>query len=114
MLNLRTLAIAAGFSFATVAMAHADDVTGSWKLSIGVNDAPCTLSIVAGPAVNAGDATPSNDCGDGLANIAHWKDTGRGLQLYSANNELIAWLNPKAGALVGHRLSDGKEIALNR
>ena len=115
MTNLRSLILAAGFSFATIAMAHADDtVTGAWKLSIGVNDAPCTLSLVAGSVGNAGDATPSSDCGDGLANIAHWKATGRGVQLFSASDELIAWLNPKADALVGKRLSDGKQIALNR
>jgi type 1 fimbria pilin len=115
MTNLRSLILAAGFSFATIAMAHADDaVTGVWKLSIGVNDAPCTLNLVAGTAVNAGDATPSSDCGDGLSNITPGKATGRGVQLYSASDELIAWLNPKEEAYVGKRLSDGKLIALNR
>jgi hypothetical protein len=113
--NLRSLLLAAGVSFATVALAHADStVTGTWKLSIGVNDAPCTLNLVAGPTGTAGDATPSSDCGDGLPSITHWKATGRGIQLYSGSDELIAWLNPKADAYVGKRISDGKELALNR
>jgi len=115
MSNLRSLALAAVLSLGTSALAHADGtVTGSWKLSIGVDDAPCTLNLVAGPTATAGDATPSSDCTEGLAAIAHWKASGRGIQLYSANDELVAWLNPKADAYVGNRLSDGRKIALNR
>lgn len=116
MINLRSLTLAAGLSFATVALAHADGtVTGAWKLSIGVNDAPCTLNFVADDTGTAGAANPSSDCdADGLANITHWKATGRGIQLYSSSDELVAWLNPKADAYVGNRLSDGKKLALNR
>jgi hypothetical protein len=115
MTNLRSLILAAGFSFATVAAAHADPaVTGTWKLSIGVNDAPCTINLVADATGTAGDAAPAGDCGDGLTNITHWKATGRGLQPYSGSDELVAWLNPKADAYVGSRVSDGRKLALNR
>jgi len=115
MITVRSLALAAGLSFAAAGAAHADGaVTGTWKLSIGVNDAPCTLNLVADDSGTAGQAAPSADCGDGLANITHWKATGRGIQLYSASDELVAWLNPKADTFVGNRLSDGKKLALNR
>jgi Protease inhibitor Inh len=115
MTNLRSLALAAGLSFASVALAHADGaVTGTWKLTVGSYDAPCTLNIVADSTGTAGTATPSSDCGSSLADITHWKLAGRGLQLLSPGGEIVAWLNPKADAYVGDRVSDGRKLALNR
>jgi hypothetical protein len=115
MTKLRTFALAAALSFASVAMAHADSaVTGAWKLSIGTNDAPCTLTFTTDAVGNAGPATPAGDCGNGLASISHWKAVGSTLQLYSSSDELVAWLKPKGDAFAGSRISDGRQLALNR
>jgi hypothetical protein len=115
MTKLRTLTLAAALSFATAAMAHADGtVTGAWKLSIGTNDAPCTLTFTADEVGTAGPAVPSSDCENGLASISHWKAVGSTLQLYSANDELVAWLKPKGDMYAGSRTSDGRQLALNR
>jgi len=115
MTKLRTLTLAAALSFASVAMANADGtVTGAWKLSIGTNDAPCTLTFTADAVGSAGPAAPSSDCQNGLAVITHWKSVGPTLQLYSGNDELVAWLKPKGDAYAGSRISDGRQLALNR
>jgi hypothetical protein len=114
MTKLRTLTLAAALSFASVAIAHADGVTGAWKLSIGTNDAPCTLTFTADAVGNAGPAAPSGDCQNGLASISHWKAVGSTLQLYSGSDELVAWLKPKGDAYAGSRISDGRQLALNR
>ncbi len=115
MTKLRTLALAATLSFASVAIAHADGaVTGAWKLSIGTNDAPCTLTLTADANGNAGTATPSSDCQNGLASIANWKSVGPKLELLSPGGELIAWLRPKGDAYAGNNVSDGRQVALNR
>jgi Protease inhibitor Inh len=115
MLNLRSLSLAAALSFASVAMAHADGtVTGAWKLSIGTNDAPCSLTFTADAVGNAGTAVPAGDCQNGLASISHWKAVGPTLQLYSSSDELVAWLKPKGDAYAGSRISDGRQLALNR
>jgi hypothetical protein len=115
MTKLRTLTLAAALSFASVAMAHADGaVTGTWKLSIGTNDAPCTLTLTADEVGTAGSATPSSDCNYGLASISHWKAVGSTLQLYTPSDELVAWLKPKGDAYAGSRISDGRQLALNR
>ena len=115
MTKLRTLILAAGLSFASAAMAHADGtVTGAWKLSIGTNDAPCTLTFTADTVGNAGPAVPSSDCENGLASISHWKAVGPTLQLYSSSDELVAWPKPKGDAYAGSRISDGRQLALNR
>jgi hypothetical protein len=114
MTKLRTLTLAAALSFASVAMAHADGaVTGTWKL-IGTNDAPCTLTLSADQVGTAGAATPSSDCNYGLASISHWKAVGSTLQLYSSSDELVAWLKPKGDTYAGSRISDGRQLALNR
>jgi hypothetical protein len=115
MTSLRSLVLAAGFSLASVALAHADgSVAGTWKLSVGSYDAPCTLNLVADSTGAAGTATPSSDCDASLSDITHWTATGRGLKLLSSNDVIVAWLNPKDGAYVGDRVSDGRKLALNR
>jgi hypothetical protein len=115
MIKFHTLALAAALSFASAAMANADGtVTGAWKLSIGTNDAPCTLTFTADAVGNAGPAVPAGDCQNGLALISHWKAVGPTLQLYSSSDELVAWLKPKGDAYAGSRISDGRQLALNR
>ncbi|MGD0142872.1 MAG: AprI/Inh family metalloprotease inhibitor [Rhizomicrobium sp.] len=115
MTKLHTLAFATALSFASVSMAHADGaVTGAWKLSIGTNDAPCTLTLTADEAGTAGLAAPSSDCQSGLASISHWKTVGSSLQLYSASDSLVAWLKPKGDAYEGSQTVDGRKLALNR
>ena len=113
--HIRSLVLAAGLSFASVALAHADSaVTGTWKLSVGSYDAPCTLNLVADSSGTSGTATPSSDCDASLSNISHWSASARGLKLFTGTDVIVAWLNPKDGAYVGDRVSDGRKLALNR
>jgi|HubBroStandDraft_6_1064221.scaffolds.fasta_scaffold90894_3 hypothetical protein len=110
MTKISSLALGAALALSTVAFAHADPaVTGTWKLTVGVNDAPCTLTLA-----EAGIATPSADCGSGLASIGYWKSVGPSLQLYAPGGELVAWLKPKGEAYAGTRTSDGRRVELDR
>lgn len=109
MTKLNSLALGAMLALSTVALAHADPaVTGAWKVSVGLNDAPCTLNLA-----DAGAASTS-DCDAGVASINHWKAVGSSLQLYSPNGELVAWLKPKGDTYTGSRISDGRKIELDR
>ncbi len=116
MTKLSALAVGALVAFSTVALARAEEpVTGVWKLSVGENDAPCTLTLASDPAIaTAGIATPSSDCGGGLNAIGRWKDTPSGLQLYSPSGDIVALLKEKNGAYQGSRFSDGRKLALDR
>lgn len=110
MTKVNSLTLGAALALSTVALAHADPaVTGNWKMSVGVNDAPCTLTLADAGAVNA-----NSDCDTGLATISHWKTVGASLQLYSPSGELVAWLKPKGDSFTGTRIADGRKIALDR
>lgn len=110
MTKISSLTLGAVLALSTVALAHADPaVTGTWKVSVGVNDAPCTLTLA-----DAGDATPSADCGNGLSSIGHWKSVGSSIQLFAPGGELIAWVKPKGDAYTGTRTSDGRRVELDR
>jgi len=110
MTKISSLALGAALALSTVAFAHADPaVTGTWKFTVGVNDAPCTLTLA-----EAGNATPSADCGSGLSSIGYWKSVGPSLQLYAPGGELVAWLKPKGEAYAGTRTSDGRRVELDR
>jgi Protease inhibitor Inh len=116
MTRLSALAVGALVAFSTVALARADEaVTGVWKLSVGENDAPCTLTLASDTAMDSsGVATPSGDCAGGLNEIGRWKSTNSGLQLFSPSGDMVAWLKAKDGAYEGSRLSDGRKLALDR
>jgi hypothetical protein len=116
MTKISAASIGALLALSTVALAHAGEpVTGLWKLSIGVNDDPCTLSLAADPASStAGMVTPSTDCAGGLNAIGRWKETSTGLQLLSPSGDMVAWLKAKNGSYQGSRLSDGQKLALDR
>ena len=116
MTKISALALGALLALSTVALAHADGaVTGTWKLSVGANDAPCTLTLTAEEAANtAGTVTQGADCQAGLSTIGHWKAVGGGLQLYSASGDLVAMLKSKGDSYQGSRVSDGRKVALDR
>ncbi len=110
MMRIRSFALGAVLALSTVVLAHADPaVTGTWKLSVGANDAPCSLTLA-----NAGDASTSADCSSGLTSIGHWKSVGSSLQLYSSGGELVAWLKPKGDTFTGTRIADGRKLVLDR
>lgn len=110
MTKLSSLALGAALALSTVALAHADPaVTGTWKLSVGVNDAPCTLTLA-----DSGSASPSSDCDRSLSSIGYWKTVGPSLELYAPGGELVAWLKPKGDSFAGSRTSDGRRVALDR
>ena len=114
MSRLSSVAFGAAVALLTIGLAYADPViTGSWKLSVGVNDDPCIVTLATDPGSdNAGTARSAGDC-NGVA-FEHWKSVGDRLQLQQSNGTLIAWLHAKNGAFEGKRVSDGKAVALNR
>lgn len=112
MTKLSSLLLGAAVAFATIGLAQADaQVAGTWKLSTGAADAPCTVTLAADAnLVNAGTATSAGDCNG--TEVAHWKTVGPSLQLLSGNGELVAWLKPQGDTYQGARTSDGRKIAL--
>ena len=115
MSKMSSFAVGAAVAFASIALAHADPaVTGAWKLSVGVNDDPCVVTLAAQPgtADTAGTASATGDC-NGVA-FQQWKLTGSKLQLEQNNGTLVAYLRPSGAAFEGKRVSDGKTVALNR
>jgi hypothetical protein len=112
MTKLTALALGAGIALASISLAHADPVTGAWKLSVGVNDDPCTITLTADGATDGGNTTSAGDCNG--VNVAHYQANATGLKLLAGNGELVAWLKPKDGAYEGKRISDGRQVALNR
>lgn len=111
--KLSSLTLGAALAFATIGLAHADSqVTGAWKLSTGVADAPCVVTFTADvDSTTAGTAAATGDCNG--TNVGHWKTVGPSLQLLSANGELVAWLKPKGDTYEGTRVSDGRKVALS-
>ena len=115
MTKLTSLALGAGLALASISFAHADEaVSGAWKLTVGINDAPCTLTLTPDSSGAAGSVSSGADCPSGLNTIQTWKTSGSGIQLYAGTGDLIAWLKPQGGAFVGTRFADGKKLALNR
>ena len=114
MSKFSSLAVGAAVALASITLAHADPaVTGSWKLSVGVNDDPCVVTLAADQGNDsAGNATATGDC-NGVT-FEHWKTIGDRLQLQQANGTLVAFLHAKDGGFEGKRVSDGKLVALNR
>jgi len=112
MTKLSSLLLGAAVAFATIGQAQADaQVAGTWKLSTGAADAPCTVTLSADASLtNAGTATSAGDCNG--TEVAHWKTVGPSLQLLSGNGELVAWLKPQGDTYQGSRTSDGRKIAL--
>jgi hypothetical protein len=114
MSRLSSIAFGAAVALLSIGLAYADPtVTGRWKLSVGVNDDPCVVTLATDPGSDsAGTASSTGDC-NGVT-FEHWKSVGDRLQLQRSNGTLIAWLHPKNGAFEGKRISDGKIVALNR
>lgn len=114
MTKIGSLAIGALLALSTVALARAEEpLTGAWRLSTGATD-PCTLMLAADANSATGVVTPSSECPGGLNTIGRWKQTGSGIQLFSASGDMIAWLKEKNGSYQGARLSDGQKLALDR
>jgi hypothetical protein len=115
MTKLTSLILGACVAFASIGLAHADSaVAGAWKLSVGVNDAPCTLTLSQDMTGAGGTVAYGQDCPGGLNSVSAWKTSGNGIQLLSGSGELIAWLNPKGDSYVGNRITDGRKLALSR
>ncbi len=113
MTKIKALFLGSAVALATIGLAHADPaITGTWKLSTGVADAPCTVTLTADDAGGAGAAAAAGDCNG--TNVTHWRAVGSSLQLLSNNNELVAWLKPDGDAFKGKRIEDGRAVALNR
>ena len=114
MSRLSAIALGAGVAFASIGLAHADPaVTGAWKLSVGVNDDPCVVTLATDPGSDtAGTASSTGDC-NGVA-FQHWKTIGERLQLNQSNGTLVASLHAKDGAWEGKTVADNKLVALSR
>ncbi len=113
MSKLSSIAFGAAVALASITLAHAGPVTGSWKLSVGQNDDPCVVTLAADPGLDtAGAASATGDC-NGVA-FERWKATGAKLQLEQNNGTLVAYLRAKGDSFEGQRVSDGKLVALSR
>jgi Protease inhibitor Inh len=111
--KLSSIAFGAAVALASITLAHAAPVTGSWKLSVGQNDDPCVVTLAADAGSDAaGTAASTGDC-NGVA-FQRWKATGARLQLEQNNGTLVAYLRAKGDSFEGQRVSDGKLVALNR
>ena len=112
--RLTSLVFGVGLALVSIGMAHAEGATGAWKLTVGVNDVPCTLTLTANASGTAGSIASGADCPSGLYTVSNWKAAGNGIELYSDSGELIASLKPKGDSFVGTRFADGRKLALNR
>ena len=110
MTKISSLLLGAAFALSTIAVAHAGPaVAGTWKLSVGSNDAPCTLTLA-----DSGAASTAPDCDGGLSTIGYWRSVGPSLQLYSPDGGLVAWLKPNGASFTGNRVADGRKLVLDR
>jgi hypothetical protein len=108
--KFHSIALGGALAFGLIGLAHADATpTGAWKLTVGVADAPCTLTLADGGAV-----TNSGDCTNGGAAVGQWKQVGSKLELLQGNGELVAFLQAKGDSYEGKRVSDGRVVALAR
>ena len=115
MTKLTSLALGAALAVASIGFAHAQNtVTGAWTLTVGVNDAPCTLTLTPDQSGTAGTISSGDNCPTGLNAVSNWKVAGTGLQLYAGSGNLVAWLKPKGDTYVGTRIEDGRKLALSR
>jgi Protease inhibitor Inh len=113
--RLTSFVLGAGLALASIGFARADDaVTGAWKLTVGANDAPCTLTLTSDSSGTAGPIASGADCPSGLYGVAAWKMSGSGIQLYAGTGDLVAWLKPNGATYVGTRFADGRKLALSR
>jgi hypothetical protein len=114
MSKLSSLAAGAAIALTSIAFAHANpSASGNWKFSVGVNDDPCVVSLVADSGIDyAGPATATGDC-NGVS-FQRWKTSGRSLLLSQSNGTAIALLHAKGEAYEGKDVSDGRSVALNR
>ncbi|HEY5339322.1 MAG TPA: AprI/Inh family metalloprotease inhibitor [Rhizomicrobium sp.] len=113
MTKVYSLLLGGTLALGLIGLAHADSAapTGAWKLSTGVNDAPCVITLTNNVA-DAGPVASTGDCNGTV--VGHWKTVGTTLQLSSPTGELVAWLKPKGDAYEGKRISDGRAVALAR
>jgi hypothetical protein len=113
MTKLNALFLGSALALGLIGLAHADSTqpTGAWKLSTGVNDAPCVVTLTADTA-DAGPVASTGDCNG--TDVGHWKTVGSTLQLSTPGGELIAFLRPNGDTYVGKRVSDGRVVALAR
>ena len=112
--RFKALILGASVALATIGIAHANAiVTGSWKLSVGATEAPCTLTLAADTSDRGGTVTTS-DCEGGLNAVGHWKTLGSRLQLLSPDGQLVAYFSPKGDAYEGTRVTDEKKLVLSR
>src|SRR5579862_316915 len=115
MTRLTSLALGISLALVSIGLAHADStIGGAWKLTVGVNDAPCTMTFSPDESGAAGPIASGTDCPSGLYSVATWKAVGTGIQLYSGSGELVASLKPKGDTFVGMRFADGRKLALSR
>jgi hypothetical protein len=113
MTKINALLLGSALALGLIGLAQADSAapTGAWKLSTGVNDAPCVITL-ATDTDTAGTVSSTGDCNG--TNVGHWKTVGTSLQLSSPAGELVAWLKPSGDTYVGKRISDGRAVALAR
>lgn len=115
MTKINSLVFGAALALASIGLAHAQDtVAGAWKLTVGVNGAPCTLTLTTNPAGTGGAIESGADCPSGLNSVTTWKSVDNHIQLLSGTGDLVASLSLKGDSYAGTRFTDGRKVALSR
>ncbi len=115
MKRITSIALGFGLALASIGLAQAQQtVAGPWKLTVGAYDAPCTLTLTPDASGTSGAVAAGENCPTGLFAVAKWRSNGYGVELFSANGEIIASLRPSGASYVGVRIADGRKLALSR
>jgi len=112
MTRLTSLAFGVGLALASIGFAQAQTPSGVWKLSVGVDDPPCSLNLAQGATSDSGPITATgSDCPTGLYAVTDWRTSPAGVDFYSGD-ELVATLKAKGDGYVGKRIADGRKMEL--
>lgn len=115
MAKLTSFVLGAALAVASIGLAHADSsISGAWKLTVGVDAAPCTLTLTPDESGVAGTITSGADCPSGLNSISTWKVVNNHIELLSGSGNLVASLSQKGDSYAGTRFTDGRKLALSR
>jgi hypothetical protein len=97
----------------TVSTQAAPAISGSWKVSIGTAEAPCTVTLTEDASGEAGTASAASECSGAATKIARWSTVASKLTLKSANGETLAVLHPDGSDFVGKQFADSRKVVLS-
>jgi hypothetical protein len=97
----------------TVSTQAAPLAAGSWNVSIGTAEAPCTVTLAQDQSGEAGTASAASECTGAATQIARWSTVASKLMLKSANGSTLAVLHPDGTNFVGTQCADSRKVVLS-